>query len=227
MILLRLLLRLLTYYDCYCRCGDHCYDLYAGADVIADLSRQEPGTYFLAVTSTGNTAFSPEVPDSGFGGRTEGAYELRLGFRPKSLEANTIVDSRGTPLDGDRDGSPGGLFRFWFNTAAQSGTIFVDRANTQVGSGAGSLANPFKTISAAVAAANADPGKRIIRIVGNSAGAGGTPLPYEVGTTLAGVPLRDGATFDVPAGVTVMIDAGAVIKLRAAIIDVGSSSPSV
>jgi hypothetical protein len=27
--------------------GDHCYDLYAGADVIADLSRQEPGTYFL------------------------------------------------------------------------------------------------------------------------------------------------------------------------------------
>ncbi len=27
--------------------GDHCYDLYAGADVIADLSHQEPGTYFL------------------------------------------------------------------------------------------------------------------------------------------------------------------------------------
>ncbi len=201
-------------------------DDYYGRDSFVGLEL-EPGTYFLAVTSTGNTAFNPEVPDSGFGGRTEGAYELRLGFRPKSLEANTIVDSRGTPLDGDRDGSPGGLFRFWFNTAAQSGTIFVDRANTQVGSGAGSLANPFKTISAAVAAANADPGKRIIRIVGNSAGAGGTPLPYEVGTTLAGVPLRDGATFDVPAGVTVMIDAGAVIKLRAAIIDVGSSSPSV
>jgi hypothetical protein len=27
--------------------GSHCYDVYAGADVIADLSAAEPGTYFL------------------------------------------------------------------------------------------------------------------------------------------------------------------------------------
>ena len=27
--------------------GDHCYDLYAGAEAIAELSAQEPGTYFL------------------------------------------------------------------------------------------------------------------------------------------------------------------------------------
>ncbi|MFZ4487642.1 MAG: DUF1638 domain-containing protein, partial [Candidatus Nanopelagicales bacterium] len=27
--------------------GDHCYDLYAGAEDIAELSAQEPGTYFL------------------------------------------------------------------------------------------------------------------------------------------------------------------------------------
>jgi hypothetical protein len=187
----------------------------------------EAGSYFLAVSSTGNTAFNPEVLDSGANGRTEGDYELRLGFTPRSLAENTIVDATGTPLDGDRDGSPGGLFQFWFNTAAQSDTIYVDRANTQFGNGAGTLANPFKTISAAVAAASADPGKRIIRIVGNTAGAGGMALPYEVGTTLAGVPLRDGRTFNVPAGVTAMIDAGAVFKLRSAIIDVGSSSPSV
>jgi len=201
-------------------------DDYYGRDSFVGLEL-EPGTYFLAVTSTGNTAFNPEISDSGFGGRTEGAYELRLGFTPASQQLNTIVDATGTPLDGDRDGKPGGTFSFWFQTASPAETIFVDRANTQPGGGVGTLANPFKTISAAVAAATADPAKRIIRIVGNTAGAGGTPLAYEVGTTLAGAPLRDGATFDVPAGVTVMIDAGAVLKLRAAIIDVGSSSPSV
>jgi len=27
--------------------GDHCYDVYAGADAIADMSAEEPGTYFL------------------------------------------------------------------------------------------------------------------------------------------------------------------------------------
>jgi hypothetical protein len=27
--------------------GDHCYDLYAGAEAIVELSAQEPGTYFL------------------------------------------------------------------------------------------------------------------------------------------------------------------------------------
>jgi hypothetical protein len=67
----------------------------------------------------------------------------------------------------------------------------------------------------------ATPGsKKIIRVVGN---AGNTP--YLIGTTVTGQPLEDGITFNVPKGVTVMIDAGAVLKLRAAIIDVGSSQP--
>ncbi|MEX0669581.1 MAG: fibronectin type III domain-containing protein [Pirellulales bacterium] len=195
-------------------------DSFIGLELVA-------GTYFLAVTSTGNTAFNAEVPDSGTGGRSEGAYQLQLGFTPKSRQANTIIDATGTPLDGDRDGSPGGLFQFWFNTAAQSDTIYVDRENQQAGSGVGTLTNPYKTIAAALSAAASDPTKLIIRIVGNTAGAGGGALPYEVGTTLAEVPLRDGAAFNVPAGVTVMIDAGAVFKLRSAIIDVGSSSPLV
>ena len=196
-------------------------DDYYGRDSFVGLEL-EAGTYFIAVTSTGNTAFDPEVSDSGFGGRSEGAYELRLGFTPKALEANTIVDATGTPLDGDRDGSPGGLFRFWFNTAAQSDTIYVDRDNQRVGSGAGTLANPFKTISAALAAAEAGPTKRIIRIAASETG-----LAYEIGRSPALQPLRDGASFNVPAGVTVMIDAGAILKLRATIIDVGSSSPLV
>ena len=40
-------------------------------------------------------------------------------------------------------------------------------------------------------------------------------------------PLSDGSTFEIPQGVTVMIDAGAIIKLRAANIDVGSSAQGI
>ena len=91
----------------------------------------------------------------------------------------------------------------------------------------GTLASPYKTIKDALAASNAS--TRIIRIVGNT-GNDATPSDekaYLIGTTLAGAALADGATFNVPQGVTVMVDAGAVIKLRAANIDVGSSSPLV
>jgi hypothetical protein len=52
--------------------------------------------------------------------------------------------------------------------------------------------------------------------------------PYEIGhSQFGGTPLADGATMDVPQGVTVMVDAGAVFKLEGANISVGVSSPSV
>ena len=50
---------------------------------------------------------------------------------------------------------------------------------------------------------------------------------YEIGTNPLGVTLSDGKTMDVPKGVAVMIDAGAVFKLRGANIDVGSSTQNV
>ena len=51
---------------------------------------------------------------------------------------------------------------------------------------------------------------------------------YEVGMgLLPGSVLSDGATMDVPKGVTTMIDAGAVFKLRSARIGVGSSNLSI
>ena len=246
-------------------------DSFLGLDLAA-------GTYFLAVSSTGNDAFNPEVSDSGYGGRTDGDYQLNLGFQPVSAAANTIVDATGTALDGDRDGEPGGIFSFWFNTASAADTIYVDktaaarsaaitanstavtvnttglavgmivkgtgiadgtRINAVTGSGvtlsrnatatsasaslvfsSGTATLPFVEIDDALAAVTAT--TKIIRIVGNDQN-----TPYLIGTTLAGQPLPDGTTFDVPKGVTVMIDAGAVFKLRAANIDVGSSSPLV
>ena len=52
----------------------------------------EAGVYYLAVTSTGNTAFDPTVKDSGFGGTTQGPYDLRFDFRPRV--DNYLVDAR-------------------------------------------------------------------------------------------------------------------------------------
>jgi hypothetical protein len=196
-------------------------DDYYGRDSLIGIDL-EPGKYFVAVTSTGNDRFNPEVSDSGYGGRTTGPYDLLLGLKPNSIANATIVDKQGTPLDGDRDGQPGGTFAFWFKTAAPSETVFVDKLANAAGAD-GSLARPYKTISAAFAAVESankasDGSKKIVRIVGNTA-----QQPYLVGTDIADQPLPDGATFNVPKGVTLMIDEGAVFKLRSAIIDVGSS----
>ncbi|MFM8494730.1 MAG: fibronectin type III domain-containing protein [Planctomycetia bacterium] len=201
-------------------------DDYFGRDSFIGLDL-DAGTYCVAVSSTGNDRFNPDVADSGYGGRTDGAYRLQLGFTPKSATSSTIVDTSGIQLDGDRDGEPGGAFNFWFRTAASTDTpstnrtLFVDKESTAHGNGDGTRAKPFKQIDAALAEAAKHPGS-IVRIVGNAAN-----TPYRIGTDLAGRALPDGATLNVPANVTVMIDAGAVFKLRAAIIDVGSSSALV
>ena len=191
-------------------------DDYYGRDSFVGLELQA-GTYFIAVTSAGNTGINPEVSDSGANGRSEGAYELRLGFMPASTASTTIVDRTGKPLDGDRDGVTGGTFKFWFNTAGLANTVFVDKS-APVG-GDGSIAKPYNTIKSAIDNVGS---RKILRIVGNSAG-----MPYLIGTDLSGRPLADGTTFNVPKGVTVMVDGGAVFKFRAANIDVGSSSELV
>ena len=177
----------------------------------------EAGTYFVAVTSTGNDNFNPDVSDSGYGGRSYGDYQLKLGFQPRSTAGTTILDTSNRPLDGDRDGKAGGAFNFWFNTASTANTLFVDKAAAAGGNG--SIGSPYNTIKAAIENIGS---KKIIRIVGNAAN-----TPYLIGTDLALRPLADGSTLSVPEGVTVMIDEGAVFKLRAAVIDVGSSSALV
>jgi hypothetical protein len=299
------------------------------------------GTYYVAVTAGGNTDFDPVIEDTGWGGTTQGQYELRFGFRAEVDQNDSIRDmdrwsedgQPGTRLDGNADGTPGGVFNFWFQTRPldrvievtgdstsyvdgqtltiedaygkvrrfefdnnnqllnpsatridfsdgpsaammatrlanainQAGftgvsfsldgnqirlsgerlamlsadargielagkTIFVDRT-----SGVnldGTLEKPFDRISSAFAAAV--PGD-IVRIVGNG-GLDGDPatihdnFAYEIGLAEPGATpsiLRDGQTMEVPKGVTAMIDAGAIFKLRRARIGVGSSNLTI
>ena len=85
----------------------------------------EAGTYYVAVTSTGNTGFDPETDNTGFGGTSPKVNTFSI-CHSRADTTSTIVDTTTTPLDGDSDGSPGGQFDFWF----QSGpTIFVDKMN--------------------------------------------------------------------------------------------------
>lgn len=121
-------------------------DDYYGDDSYLKL-HLEPGEYFVGVSSSGTEDIDPAVADSGFGGISEGPYELALSFQPDAR--SQLLDSTGVALDGDSDGTPGGNFSFWF----QSGhTIFVDKANdtTDGPDGDGTLANPFDSIATAV-----------------------------------------------------------------------------
>ncbi|MCC9643392.1 tandem-95 repeat protein [Rhodopirellula sp. JC740] len=293
-------------------------DRYFGNDSFIDVEL-DAGTYLIGVTSTENEDYNPLVSDSGFGGTTDGEYELELKFKGDS--ADVLRDVDGTPIDGDRDGTPGGVFSFYFQASDSDTTVFVDRLNDPNASafdGDGTLGDAFDNIGqalqragnrivfptvgldnldgadtfeiiqtingtpvnesfhfggggislapgaspedAAIATAAAIdavlPGiatavgrtveltnidrldlagsdlllttPNLVRIVGNDAD--GDPAttadikPYLVGTATSGAALRDGAEFRVPQGVTAMIDAGALIKMRKSNLDVGSSS---
>ncbi len=183
------------------------------------------GRYVVGVAASGNNTYNPTMPGSGLGGRSQGAYELRVTTK---ATANTgIRDATGMLLDGDNDGRPGGVYDFWFVPADQSNTLFVDKAATSNGNG--SVAQPFRNLNAAVAAAT--PGTTI-RMVAN----GGTDgrletgidnFSYQIGFSSTGTPLADGTSLDVPQGVKLVIDAGVIIKMRQARIGVGSTSASV
>ncbi len=124
----------------------------------------EAGTYYIGVSSTGNSQYGPDVD----GGTTEGAYQLRLDFQPQVDQQ--LTDTRGTALDGDADGVPGEHFDFWLNiqsasvAVASNHTLIVDKLAPAAGAD-GTLAHPYKNISDALDAA--DPGD-IVRVVGNN-----------------------------------------------------------
>ena len=299
----------------------------------------DPGTYYLGVSSTGNTSYDPTISDSGYGGNTDGAYGLQLSFTTAPPSTLTDADNVGnlaasstaqlTSLDGDADGVAGGDFNFWFQTGT---TIFVDKTTTTpLASQDGGLLTPYSEIDLALAKAasrivapvngaagildtefftiqdnlttlvfefdrtdigggvdpahiaiSIDPGdsstvvatkiaaaisnqqllgniqttavatgdhvdvnptnlisldvqnshglltaSNIVRIVGNGGTDGNLAteadaIPYLVGVSDSGATLVDGRTMDVPEGTTVMIDAGTVIKLQNANIDVGT-----
>ncbi len=79
--------------------------------IIASLGE---GVYYVGIAASGNDTYDPTIPGSGYGGRTQGDYELHLKFEPQVDEVDVIRDLDsdrvgvpGTLLDGDGDGSPG------------------------------------------------------------------------------------------------------------------------
>lgn len=212
-------------------------DDYYGNDSFLQL-QLGTGNYYAVVTSTGNTNFDPTIANTGFGGTTHGRYELKLTFTPTAPAG--IRDTAGTFLDGDGDGTPGGANNFWFRVARPDENLdadpepevihtwFVDKAAPVAGA-VGTLAHPYTKISDALGRAAAGD---IVRIVGNGGADGNLAtindnLSYNVGFDNLGNALSDDSKFEVPRGVTVMIDAGAIIKLRGANIDVGSSAQGI
>ena len=121
-------------------------DDYFGTDSYLTMTLQ-PGTYYIGVTSTGNDQYDPSIPDSGIGGTTQGPYKLDLQFTPQN--ATELLSASGVPFDGDSDGSPGGVYNFWFNAVATTSTtnktIFVDKIAAAGGNGTiGALTTPFR-----------------------------------------------------------------------------------
>ncbi|MFK7736414.1 MAG: GEVED domain-containing protein [Pirellulaceae bacterium] len=199
-------------------------DDYYSSDSYLELDLEQ-GNYIIGVSASGNRDYDPTISDTGIGGRSQGDYQLRVDFQPPA--AGLLVDGTGTAFDGDADGTPEGIFNFWFRPSGPNNTQFVDK--TAAAGGTGSIASPYNNIG--VALAQAQPGD-VVRIVGN----GGTDgelstaddnLAYEIGFDTLGRPLEDGATLDVPRDVSVMIDAGAILKMRRSRIGVGSTSTNV
>ena len=226
-------------------------DDYFSSDSFLELSLT-PGVYYLGVSASGNDQYDPAIEDSGFGGVTEGEYDVRFNYRPDA--DNAIVDadnaslpgasalSASTPLDGDSDGVPGGTFNFWFRAATESSlaapgaprTVFVDKAATGLVFD-GTMASPFRNIDDAINPLDVNSAKAgdILRIVGNGGADGDLTtlednLSYDIGFSgLNGIELDDGSTFDIPRGVTVQVDANAIFKFRRARVGIGSTTPNV
>ncbi len=199
------------------------------------------GNYYVSVTGKGNENFNPLIQNTGDGAVSQGNYQLKVDFQEDSAAA-TIEDPAGSALDGDGDGLAGGNFNFWFRTAAPVGvavpgapkTIYVDKgfAGASIGSPAApmnslDLDNPVKWPTGLV-----QPGD-IIRVVGSLGAdrllstAGDNPA-YEIGRGGVGnATLSDGIALEVPQGVTVMIDAGAIFKLGNSRISTGSLDASI
>jgi hypothetical protein len=219
-------------------------DDYYGNDSYLELSLGA-GTYYVAVTSTGNTEFDPTIPDTGAGGRTQGAYSLTMSLRPDTA-TTSMRDATGVNFDGDADGNAGGRNQFWFqsNTPAPTSAIFyVDKVYDPVKGGAsdGSLAKPYTTLSAALAAANtASKAKNpdltlkfstiVVRVEGNGGADGVVSTLSDDQAYLVGFkdpnllqPLPDGGDFKVPQNTTVMMDAGAIFKMRRSNLNAGTT----
>ncbi|NLS92909.1 MAG: S8 family serine peptidase, partial [Planctomycetaceae bacterium] len=182
----------------------------------------EPGTYYIGVMSTGMQDLDPTVLNSGFGGSSTGFYDLKLDFQTRTI--SSLKDATGSSLDGDADGIAGGTFDFWFQVGTH--TLFVDKENAGLDSsipGTTSLYTEIdQALTAAATIAQNPSNTTIVRVVGNAA-----DTPYLVGLSNIGTVLPDGALVQLPADVTMMIDAGAVFKLQDANLEIGTSAQGI
>lgn len=188
--------------------------------------------YYIAVTSRGNENFDPLVDMTGNGSVSAGSYQLKVDFKPALV--SSILDTTGTPIDGDGDGKAGGNFDFWFRAAPVGGpstqprTIFVDKQYTGAVSNGAPL-TPYKTIPAATGAAKDGDIIRVVGTIGADRQLGTTRdnRAYEIGVNrTTNATLSDGKLLEVPKGVTLMIDAGAIFKVAGSEIVAGSPDAS-
>ena len=98
------------------------------------LVRQEvgSGTYFLGVSASGNDEYNASIENSGFGGKSQGLYDVRITFQADVDLRDTIQDTSGglfddpaVGFDGDGDGVPGGTYNFWFETRPDNRVINI------------------------------------------------------------------------------------------------------
>ncbi len=204
---------------------------YFSNDSAIEIDDLSAGTYMIGVSSRGNSSYDPTIKGSGFGGLTEGNYELSIKFKPAATSGirDASVGTTSQVLDGDGDNRAGGVFDFWFVPNDSNNTLYVDKAASATSGAVGTVGNPYREIDLAIAAAR--PGDTI-RIVGNGGVDGRVEtvvdnFAYQVGFASNGLPLVDGSTLNVPKDVRIIIDAGAIIKLSGARIGVGSVSPSI
>lgn len=209
-----------------------------------------PGTYFIAVTGKGNEDFNPLIPNTGSGAVSQGAYQLRVDFRSSVPSTGTapatIVDTSGSLIDGDGDGKAGGNFNFWFRTTGSADvakTVYVDKSYNGPGFD-GSAERPFNNLDFNNTVPTRPVAQRwpvgflqpndIVRVVGNIGRPGDNPnsltdnRAYEIGRGGVGnAILSDGLTLELPRGVTMKIDAGAIFKMQGSRIAAGSLSAGI
>jgi hypothetical protein len=113
-------------------------DDYFGTDSRIQLQLSD-GVYYVGVTASGNDQYDPVIPGTGFGGRSEGSYQLFLKFQADSDGRDTLRDRDGdqvgipgTPLDGDGDGVPGEANNFWFQVRPEARQIAFDSGQLMV-----------------------------------------------------------------------------------------------
>lgn len=143
------------------------------------------GIYYVGVSASGNDSYDPTIANSGYGGLTQGRYELHLKFEPQVDETDVLRDRDsdrvgvpGARLDGNGDGIPGGVHNFWFQTAPESRLIeFTDN---------GAAVTPHQTVT--IESVNSVTRTYEFVPIGEFASPGNLPVFYNAGSIGAPTP---------------------------------------